>query len=177
MICNSNSNWVESRLGFPGCASGKEFTSQCRRHRGLGSIPWSGRSPGGGYGKNSSILALEIPQTEEPAGLQFMGSPRVRHHWSDLTHTDTHRVDHPEIQRLLDNNNRMFHSSLSTDAGNLMWFFSSSSYWLQSWRKHIAGLNQGFDFVFGTNVHEKCWNMKVENDGSWFKIIQVTKWF
>ena len=28
---------------------------------------------------NSSILALEIPWTEEPGGLQFMGSKRVRH--------------------------------------------------------------------------------------------------
>ena len=26
---------------------------------------------------NSSILAWEIPQTEEPGGLQFMGSQRV----------------------------------------------------------------------------------------------------
>ena len=27
----------------------------------------------------SSILAWEIPRTEEPGGLQFMGSQRVRH--------------------------------------------------------------------------------------------------
>ena len=35
----------------------------------------------------SSILAWEIPWTEEPAGLQSMGSQRVRHDWSDLAHT------------------------------------------------------------------------------------------
>ena len=28
---------------------------------------------------HSSILAWEIPWTEEPSGLQFMGLPRVRH--------------------------------------------------------------------------------------------------
>ena len=28
---------------------------------------------------HSSILAWEIPWTEEPGGLQSMGSPRVRH--------------------------------------------------------------------------------------------------
>ena len=28
---------------------------------------------------HSSILAWEIPKTEEPSGLQSMGSPRVRH--------------------------------------------------------------------------------------------------
>ena len=28
---------------------------------------------------HSSILASEIPATEEPGGLQFMGSQRVRH--------------------------------------------------------------------------------------------------
>ena len=28
---------------------------------------------------HSSILAWRIPQTEEPGGLQFMGSQRIRH--------------------------------------------------------------------------------------------------
>ena len=28
---------------------------------------------------HSSVLACEIPWTEEPGGLQFMGSQRVRH--------------------------------------------------------------------------------------------------
>ena len=35
-----------------------------------GLIPGSGRSPGGG---NGSVLAWEIPWTEEPGGLQSMG--------------------------------------------------------------------------------------------------------
>ena len=36
---------------------------------------------------NSSILAWEIPWTEEPGGLQFVGSRRVRH---DLVTAPTH---------------------------------------------------------------------------------------
>ena len=39
-------------------------------------IPGSRRSPGEG---NGSILAWEIPQTEEPGRLQTMGSQRVRY--------------------------------------------------------------------------------------------------
>ena len=43
------------------------------------SVPESGRSPGGGHATHSSILAGRIPWTEEPGGLQSMGSPRVGH--------------------------------------------------------------------------------------------------
>ena len=43
-----------------------------------GLIPGSGRSPGGGNGNHSSILAWKIPWTEEPGRLQSMGSQRVR---------------------------------------------------------------------------------------------------
>ena len=35
----------------------------------MDSIPGSGRSPGEGNGNHSSILAWEIPWTEEPGGL------------------------------------------------------------------------------------------------------------
>ena len=31
---------------------------------------------------HSSILAWRIPQTQEPGGLQLMGSQRVRHDWA-----------------------------------------------------------------------------------------------
>ena len=33
-----------------------------------------------GMATHSNILAWEIPWTEEPSGLQFTGSQRVRHH-------------------------------------------------------------------------------------------------
>ena len=39
-----------------------------------GLTPGSGRSSGEGNGTHSSILAWEIPWTEEPVGLQSMGS-------------------------------------------------------------------------------------------------------
>ena len=42
-------------------------------------IPQSGRSPGGGHGNHSSILAGRILWTEEPGWLQSIGSQRVRH--------------------------------------------------------------------------------------------------
>ena len=38
---------------------------------------------------HSSILARRIPWTEEPGGLQSMGSQRVGHKWTWLTHTNT----------------------------------------------------------------------------------------
>ena len=53
-------------LGFPGGTSDKELTCQCRDVRHAGSIPGSGRSPGGGHGNPTSILAWRIPWTEEP---------------------------------------------------------------------------------------------------------------
>ena len=43
-----------------------------------GSIPGSGRSPGGGMATHSSFLAWRIPWTEEPGGLQFMGFRKSR---------------------------------------------------------------------------------------------------
>ena len=48
----------------------------------MGSIPGSGRYPGGGHAIHASILAWRIPWTEEPGGLQFMGSQRVGHSWA-----------------------------------------------------------------------------------------------
>ena len=50
-----------------------------------GSIPQSGRSPGGGNGNKASILAWRILWTEGPGGLQSMGPQRVEHNWSACT--------------------------------------------------------------------------------------------
>ena len=74
--------------GFPGGARGKS-ACQCRRLRDAGSISGSGRSPAGGHGNPLSILVWRIPWTEEPGGLEFIGSQRVRHDWSDLARTHT----------------------------------------------------------------------------------------
>ena len=45
----------------------------------LGLIPGLGRSPGEGMATHSSILAWEIPRTEESGRLQSTGSQRVGH--------------------------------------------------------------------------------------------------
>ena len=42
--------------------------------RDMGLIPQSGRFPGGGHGNLLSILAWRISWTEEPGGLQSIGS-------------------------------------------------------------------------------------------------------
>ena len=63
-------------LGFHGGSDGKESTCNARD---LCSIPGLGISPGEGNGNRSSILAWEIPWTEEPGSLQLMGSQRVKY--------------------------------------------------------------------------------------------------
>jgi len=50
----------------------------------VGSIPGWGRSLEEEMATNSSILAWEIPWTEEPAGLQFMELQRVGHNWERI---------------------------------------------------------------------------------------------
>ena len=40
-----------------------------------------------GMATHSRILTWKIPWTEEPRGLQFMGSQRVRHDWATNTST------------------------------------------------------------------------------------------
>ena len=42
-----------------------------------GSIPGLGRYPGGGHG--NPLKSWRIPWTEEPGGLQSIGSHRVKH--------------------------------------------------------------------------------------------------
>ena len=58
---------------------GKESACQCRR---CGFDPWVGRSPGEGMTTHSSILAGEIPRTEDPGrgwgGQEWQG---VRYVW------------------------------------------------------------------------------------------------
>ena len=57
-------------LGFPG---GSVVKSPTINAEDAGSIPGSGRSLEKDMATHSSILAWEIPQTEEPGGLQSMG--------------------------------------------------------------------------------------------------------
>ena len=70
--------------------------------RDTSSIPGSGRSPGRGMATHSSILAWRIPWTEEPGGLQSMGSHTVRHEQA-TEHTHTHRGLGPHIKNTKQN--------------------------------------------------------------------------
>ena len=72
-------------LGFPGGASGKEPTCQCRRREGL--VPGLVRSPGGANGLPFQYSCLENPMDSRAWQLQSTGSQRVGHDWSDLAHT------------------------------------------------------------------------------------------
>ena len=45
----------------------------------MGSIPGLEKSPWGGMATHNSMLAGKISWTEEPSGLQSMGSQTIRH--------------------------------------------------------------------------------------------------
>ena len=68
--------YLASKRGFPGSLDGKASAYNAGDP---GLIPGSGRSPGEEMATHSSIHALKIPWTEEPGGLQSMGSQRVGH--------------------------------------------------------------------------------------------------
>ena len=72
------SNFRSCLGGFPSGAMVKNPSANAGDSEGTGSIPESGRSPGVGNGNHSSILALEIPWTEELERLQSMGSKESR---------------------------------------------------------------------------------------------------
>ena len=63
-------------VGFP---DGSEVKNPAANAGDLGSIPGMGRSPGEGNGNSLQYSCWKIPWTEEPGGLQSMGSQRVRH--------------------------------------------------------------------------------------------------
>ena len=58
-------------MGFPGGASGKEPTCQCRRWKRLGFNPWVGKIPGEGHGNPLQYPCLGSPMDrKEPGGLE-----------------------------------------------------------------------------------------------------------
>ena len=67
-----------SLYGLPWWFSGKESNCQCRSRE----DPLEKE-----MATHSSILALRIPWLDEPGGLQFMRSQRVRYEWAANTHT------------------------------------------------------------------------------------------
>ena len=73
--CNNVLEWFASYVppvvrNLP--ANAREVRDKCP-------IPGSGGPPKEGMATHSSILAWRIPWTEEPGGLQSIGSQRVRH--------------------------------------------------------------------------------------------------
>ena len=68
-------------MGYPGGSDSKE--SVCNAGD-LGSIPGLGRSPGEGMATHSSIPAWRISWTEEPGGLQSVGSHKVGYDGNNL---------------------------------------------------------------------------------------------
>ena len=72
---------------FPDGASGKELPASAGDTRDTGSVPGSGRPPGGGHSNPLWHSCLENPMDRGPGGLQSMGSQRVGHSWSHLAHT------------------------------------------------------------------------------------------
>ena len=64
-------------MGFPGGSVVKNLPANAGDARDSNSIPGSGRFLGEEMATHSSILAWEIPWTEEPSRLQSMGSQRV----------------------------------------------------------------------------------------------------
>ena len=63
--------------------------------RDIGLIPGLGRAPGGGHGNPLQYLAWRIPWTQEPGGLQSIGSHRVGHDCSDLAQHTINLISYP----------------------------------------------------------------------------------
>ena len=84
---SSSSSSKRDIKGFLGGARGKQPACQCRRLRGVVSIPGSGRSLEEDSATHPSILAWRIPWTEKPGGLQSTGSRRVRHDSRNIART------------------------------------------------------------------------------------------
>ena len=68
-----------STLKYYNKRDGEILIIHCYKIRDVVLIPGLGRSPGGGHGNHSYILAWRIPGTGEPGGLPSMGLHRVRH--------------------------------------------------------------------------------------------------
>ena len=100
--------------GFPG--GGSNSNESARNARDLDSIPGLGRSLEEGMAAHSSILAWWVPWTEEPGGLQLMGSLSWTQ-WQTLR-----RGREVEWGGLLSNTNLWLHSSILLVVLNPLWF-------------------------------------------------------
>ena len=74
-------NYEHLRLqgGFPGGASGKAPTSQCRTHKGRRFIPSVGKIPWRRAWQSTPVFLPGEPKGQEPGGLLSIGSQRTAH--------------------------------------------------------------------------------------------------
>ena len=79
MIASSNLNLANVYQGNQGFPGGSDCKKSAWNAEDLGLIPGWGRAPHRGHGNPLVFLPGESPGTEEPGGLQSMGSHRVRH--------------------------------------------------------------------------------------------------
>ena len=91
--------WVREFLNTPeeglsGGSSGKEPNCQCRRHKRPGFNRWVRKIPWRRKWQPTPVFLPwgESPWTEEPGGVQSMGSQRVGHNWSILAPRPTLRT-------------------------------------------------------------------------------------
>ena len=66
-------------MGLPGGSVIQNLPANAQDAGDMASTPGSGRSTEAEMATHSSILAWEIPWTEEPGGLQSMGLQKVSH--------------------------------------------------------------------------------------------------
>ena len=102
--------------GFPGGTSGKEPTSQCRRHKRCVVNPWVWKIPWRRKWKPTPVfLPGESHEshewTEEPAGSS--GLQRVGHDWSDLVHKLAWQLKHRVLVTGLPGNSLDFYFKVS----------------------------------------------------------------
>ena len=83
-------------MGFPGGASGKEFT--CKQETWVQSLGQEDLLQEE-MATHSSILAGRIPWTEEPGGLQPIGLQRAEHDWSNIARTQADMLLQPLWER------------------------------------------------------------------------------
>ena len=88
--------WVsEGLLGFPRGSVVKNLPARARNVRDPGSVPESGRSPGGGNGNPLQYSCLKNPMDKGACQAAIHGAAKSQTRLSTAhTHTDTHHVYH-----------------------------------------------------------------------------------
>ena len=69
---------VQQKWGFPGGLEVKNPPANEGDLRGVGSVPGSGRSPGGGQGNSLRCSCLESPMDRGPGGLRGAAESQTR---------------------------------------------------------------------------------------------------